>query len=131
MARRTYVRPMDGWWKRDRFFMLYMAREATAPFVVAYAVVLLAGLVRLSQGESAFNEWLAGLASPVSIGLHVLLFAIFLYHTYTWFQIMPKTLPPITVAGKRVGPGTITLVGMAASVVLSLALLFFFLALAA
>jgi fumarate reductase subunit C len=122
---------MDGWWKRDRFFMFYMAREATAPFVVAYAVVLLAGLVRLSQGESAFNEWLAGLASPVSIGLHAVLFAIFLYHTYTWFQIMPKTLPPIIVAGKRVGPGTITLVGMAASAVLSLALLFFLLALAA
>ena len=131
MVRRAYVRPMQGWWRRDPFFMRYMAREATAPFVVAYALVLLAGLVRLSQGEQAFGEWLEGLSSPVSIGLHLLLLAIFLYHTYTWFLIMPKTLPPIVVAGRRLGPGTITLVGMAASAVLSLALLILFLALAA
>jgi len=131
MVRRAYVRPMQGWWRRDPFFMRYMAREATAPFVVAYALVLLAGLVRLSQGERAFGAWLEGLSSPVSIGLHAILLVIFLYHTYTWFQIMPKTLPPIEVAGRRLAPGTITLVGMAASAVLSLALLFLFLRLAA
>jgi fumarate reductase subunit C len=131
MVRRAYVRPMQGWWRRDPFFMRYMAREATAPFVVAYALVLLAGLVRLSRGEQAFGVWLEGLSSPVSIGLHAILLAIFLYHTYTWFQIMPKTLPPIEVAGRRLKPGTITLVGMAASAVLSLALLFLLLSLAA
>ena len=27
---RPYVRPMAGWWKRDPFFMRYMARELTA-----------------------------------------------------------------------------------------------------
>ena len=29
-ARRPYVRPMQGWWRRDPFFMRYMLREATA-----------------------------------------------------------------------------------------------------
>ena len=56
--RRPYVRPMDGWWKRNPFFIRYMAREVTAVFVAAYAVVLLVGLVRLAQGEAAFNGWL-------------------------------------------------------------------------
>ena len=45
---RTYVRPMDGWWRRDPFFVRYMAREATAVFVVVYALILLAGVIRLS-----------------------------------------------------------------------------------
>jgi fumarate reductase subunit C len=130
MVRRTYIRPMEGWWRRDRYFMHYMAREATAPFVVAYAVVLLAGLVRLSQGEQAFAAWLEGLASPVSIGLHSLLLLTFLYHTYTWFRIMPKTLPPIEVGGKRVGPTTITASGLAAAAVASILLLVVLVALA-
>jgi fumarate reductase subunit C len=99
MVRRTYV-THGRWWKRDRFFMHYMAREATAPFVVAYAVVLL-GLVRLSQGEGAF-EYLPG-SQPGLDRLHGA-FAIFLSHLHL-VPIMPKTLPPITVAGKRVGPG--------------------------
>jgi len=30
------------------------------------------------------------------------------YHTYTWFKIMPKTLPPIVVGGKRLSAAAIT-----------------------
>ena len=44
--RRPYQRSMDGWWRRDPFFMRYMAREATALIVALYAVVLLVGVVR-------------------------------------------------------------------------------------
>ena len=32
-ARRTYVRPMQGWWTKNPYFMKYMAREATAIYV--------------------------------------------------------------------------------------------------
>ena len=49
-ARRPYVRSMDGWWRRDPFFIRYMIREATAVLVVAYAAVLLLGVVRLAPG---------------------------------------------------------------------------------
>ncbi len=122
-VRRTYVRPMDGWWKRDPFFMKYMAREVTSIFVVAYAIILLAGLVRLSQGEAAFNGWLEGLSSPVSIAFHAFLFVVFAYHTLSWFQIMPKTMPPVVVNGKRLGAGTITGLGITAAIVASVALL--------
>jgi len=119
--RRTYVRPMEGWWRRNPFFLRYMAREVTAVFVVAYALILLAGLIRLSQGEAAFGEWLDGLASPVSIAFHVVLFAVFAYHTWSWFQIMPKTMPPVIVGGKRLAASTLTGLGVAAAVVASLA----------
>ena len=122
MTRRTYMRKMDGWWKRDPFFLRYMAREATAVFVVIYALGLLTGLVRLAQGEAAFAGWVAALRSPASIALHAVLLAVFVYHTYTWFAIMPKTMPPIVVAGRKLAPGAITGAGLGAAAILSLAL---------
>jgi fumarate reductase subunit C len=119
--RRTYLRPMGGWWRRNPFFLRYMAREVTALFVAAYGLILLAGLARLSQGPAAFEEWLDGLRSPMSIGFHMLLLALFVYHTYSWFNIMPKTMPPVVVAGRRLSPATITGLGLVASAVLSAA----------
>lgn len=122
--RRPYVRSMDGWWMRDPYFMRYMAREVTAVFVAAYAVVLLVGLVRLGQGEAAYNGWLQGLKSPLSLVFHLVVLAVFCYHTWSWFNIMPKTMPIIFVGGKRLQPGTITGTGLAASVVACLLVFF-------
>lgn len=122
-GRRPYVRPMDGWWRRDPFFIRYMIREATAVLVVAYATVLLLGVIRLAQGESAYDGWLAALRSPWSIGFHLVLLAGFIYHTWSWFRIMPKTMPSIVVGGKKLQPAVITAVGLAAAALLSAALL--------
>ena len=47
--RKPYVRPMEGWWKKNPYFVEYMVHESTALFVAAYALTLLVGLVRLSQ----------------------------------------------------------------------------------
>ena len=115
-ARRPYMRPMRGWWRRDPFFVRYMIREATALIVAAYALVLLAGVLCLAQGEAAWNGWLAQLRSPVSIVLHVLMLAAMIYHTYSWFEIMPKTMPALFVGGKRVTATTITMSGLVAAV---------------
>ena len=120
---RPFVRPMAGWWRRDAYFMHYMAREATAPFVAAYAIVLLVGIVRLAQGEEAFGGWLDALRSPVSIALHAVLLAAFLYHTWSWFRIMPKTLPPLAIGARRLSAAAITALGLAASAVASATLL--------
>jgi fumarate reductase subunit C len=121
--RRPYMRSMDGWWRRDPYFIRYMAREVTALFVAAYAVILLFGLVRLSQGEAAFNGWLQYLKTPWMLMFHVIVLATFVYHTWSWFNIMPKTMPIMFVGGKRVKPGTITGTGIAAAVVACLAVL--------
>jgi fumarate reductase subunit C len=123
--RRTYVRPMAGWWQRNPFFMRYMAREVTALFVAAYALVLLAGLARLSQGPEAFEQWLDGLRSPFSVAFHVVLLAIFVYHTYSWFTIMPKTMAPVVVGGKRLSNAAITGLGLAAAAVAGIGLFVF------
>ena len=118
--RKPYLRPMAGWWRKNPFFIEYMVHEGTAFFVAAYALILLASLIALDQGEAAWNRWLACLTSPVSVVVHLLLLAAFLYHTWTWFNIMPRTLPPILVNGERVKAATITGTGLAAAAVASL-----------
>ena len=121
-ARRPYVRPMAGWWRRDPFFLRYMVREATALAVLAYAVVLTLGVVRLAQGEAAWNGWLDALRSPASLLLHAVLFVAMVIHAKSWFEIMPKTMPMLFVGGRRVAASTITRIGWAATVLASVVL---------
>jgi len=122
MTRRPYVRPMAGWWRRDPFFLRYMAREATALFVTAYALILLVTLARLAQGRASFDAWLAVLRSAPMLAIQALLLVAFVWHTVTWFAIMPKTLPPLAIAGRKLGPRFITGAGLAAALAASLAL---------
>lgn len=118
----AHRRPMAGWWRRNPFFVRYMVREATALAVAAYAIVLVVGVVRLSQGEAAWNGWLAALRSPASLLLHAVLLVAMVVHAKSWFEIMPKTMPMMFVGGRRL-PGTvITRIGWAATLVASVVL---------
>ena len=120
-TRRPYVRSMRGWWRRDPAFMRYMLRETTAVGVLAYAIVMTVGVVRLAQGEAAWNGWLAALRSPWAVMLHVVLLAAMAIHAQSWFAIMPKTMPMLFVRGRRVAAATITHTGWAAAVLTSIA----------
>lgn len=121
-ARGPYVRPMQGWWRRDPFFRRYMLRELTAVAVAAYAMVLMAGVVCLARGETEWNAWLDGLRSPWSLLLHVVLLAAMVVHAHSWFAIMPKTMPMIFIGGRRLSAATITRAGWVATVAASAAL---------
>lgn len=121
--RKPYTRPMKAWWLRDPFFVRYMWRELTAVGVLAYAAVLCFGLWRLSQGQAAFEGWLQAMRSGPALALHVLLLVGMVYHAWTWFEVMPKTMPLLFRGGRRVPDATITRAGVAAAVVANLLLL--------
>ena len=116
-ARRPYVRPMGAWWRGNAYLTCYLGREVTSLAVAAYAVILLVGLVRLAQGEAAWAGWLAALRSPASIAFHGALLVAFAAHTWTWFAIMPKTMPAIYVRGRRLPACAITGLGLVAAAV--------------
>ncbi|HEY6356485.1 MAG TPA: fumarate reductase subunit C [Burkholderiaceae bacterium] len=122
-AGKGYVRPMHGWWRRDPFFVRYMVREVTAVAVLAYAIVLTVGVVRLTQGEAAWNGWLQALRSPWSLLLHAVLLVSMFVHAKSWFEIMPKTMPMMVIGGRRVSASTITRSGWAATAIASIVLL--------
>ena len=117
---KTYVRPMDGWWRRNPYFTRYMVREASSVFLAIYALILLAGLACLLQGESAYNAWRAALANPISIIFHVAALLTVGYHAYTWWKVSPKTAPDLRVGGKPVPDSLIAAGGWVASIVASI-----------
>lgn len=119
-ARRPYVRPMPGWWRKNPYFVRYMLREGTALVVAAYALLLLVGLLSLASGEAAYNGWLAVLRHPLSVALHVVALAAMAYHTWSWFDIMPKTMPALHAGGKRVPDHVITAAGIVAAVIVTI-----------
>ena len=119
-ARKPYVRPMAGWWRRNPVFMRYMVREASAVFLAIYAVSLLVGVFRLSQGAAAYDAWLAALRNPLAIFFHGIALLAVGYHAYTWWKVMPKTLPMLHVGGRRVPEIALSAVGWAAWLAASL-----------
>ena len=122
-APRTYVRPIHGWWRRNPFYRAYIVREMTCIAVLAYALELMVGLVRLLQGREAFDAWRATLAQPWAIFLNVVVFAFIAYHAWTWFAVMPKTMPFVRIGGRRVPDRAIVAGGACAAVIASLAIL--------
>ena len=114
---------MAGWWKKNPFYVEYMVHEGTALFVAAYAITLLVGLVRLGQGEAAWNGWLEAMKSPLSIVFHIALLVAIAYHAFTWFKLFPLTMPPVVVDGKKVAPEVIVRSGFTAAIVCAVGLL--------
>jgi fumarate reductase subunit C len=117
---RSYTRSMAGWWRRNPYFVLYMIREASAPLFYLYALWLLAGIVALARGRSAYAAWWALATHPLAILLNLVLLAFAVYHTWTWFSVLPKTAPDIDVA-----PKVLTAAGIAATALLCAALFAF------
>lgn len=118
-----YLRPIDPHWWAKPPYLGYTLREATGVAIAVYALVLLAGVICLAAGEGAYQAWLGFLASPWSLALHAIILAGMLWHVWTWFVIMPKTMPRLIVFGRYVEPRLITAVGIAVATVASLALL--------
>lgn len=99
---KTYIRPMDGWWRKNPFFVRYMIREGSSVFLAIYALILLVGLLRLSQGPEAYEGWRTALTHPVSILFHWAALLTVGYHAYTWWMVSPKTAPNIRIAGREI-----------------------------
>jgi fumarate reductase subunit C len=112
---KTYVRPMQGWWRRNPYFVRYMIREGSSVFLAIYALILLVGLYRLTQGEAAYDGWREALTSTPSILFHWLALLTVSYHAYTWWLVAPKTAPDLRVGGRPFPEMVITVGGLLAT----------------
>jgi fumarate reductase subunit C len=100
-------RPMSPtWWLHNRYVFLFLIRELTSFFVLGYAIFLLVMLYRFRQGEDAFQQFVAGLRSPLSIFLQLLALAFVIYHSVTSFNAAP-TIMPVQRGDEKVDPALI------------------------
>ena len=99
--RKPYTRELPtDWWMKQLFYTKYMIREGSSVFITIYSLMLAWGVLRLSQGEAAFNAWMTSLQSPVAIIVHLIALGLALYHTITWFSLAPKAVD-LWIKGKR------------------------------
>jgi fumarate reductase subunit C len=122
---RPYIRPVETRWWAHPPYLAYTLREATGLAIAGYAFVLLTGLVALAAGEGAYNTWLSFLKSPWSLALHVLFLFGMLVHVWTWFQIMPKTMPRLSIGNRIVPQKLITAAGLAMAIAAFIVVLLF------
>ena len=114
---KTYKRPMPGWWRRNPFYLWYMLREASCVVITIYGFILLVGLARLAQGEARYAAWLETLAHPWAIAFHGVAFALVAYHSWTWFKIMPKTMPRLPIPDRAIVAGGVTAIFVCSALV--------------
>jgi len=95
MSRQPFIRELSRtrWYFRQPRYLRYMAREVTCVFVGAYALMLVVGLARLSEGRAAWEGFLQALTHPGGIVFHVVALAFALYHSTSWFNVTPKAMP--------------------------------------
>ena len=124
MNRRPYVRRETWRWIfRHPRYLRYMAREFSCLFIGGYTLLLVAGLKSLSEGQAAYEAFLAGLRSPASVVFHVLALIFAAYHSATWFKLTPKALP-VQLGETFVSGGILSGAHFAGWAVLSLVVLY-------
>ena len=126
MSRKPFVREVSKtrWYFKHPRYLRYMSREVTCVFIGAFALLLLCAVARLSQGQAAYESFLAALKGPWSaLGLLiVLIFAV--HNTTSWFNVTPKAMP--VQMGEEFLPGKfIVAAHYAVWILASLVVLFF------
>jgi fumarate reductase subunit C len=120
--KRPYRRPMRPNWWAHKPYLSYTLRELSGVAVGTYGAILLYGLYSLWSGPESYERYLQFLKTPLSLALHVFLLGWMVFHTVTWFQTLPKTMPKVMIGANAVPQGRITALAVFAAVICSSAL---------
>ena len=123
---RPYLRAQPRHWWAHAPYRAYTIRELSGVGLALYAAILLAGLVSLARGPAAFETYRQFLASPLSLLIHLLLLTAAVWHMWTWFQILPKTMPKLVWRGRLIPQDMMSLTATAVAIASSLFLLALF-----
>lgn len=122
-APRPYIRPFPvNWWLRRGSYRRYMLRELTSALIGAWALVMVVGFVRLSEGDAAWNGFVHALMTPSGVLFQIAVLIAAVYHSVTWFGLAPRTMP-LWIGGKRVPAAWIAIAHYVAWIVISLIVL--------
>jgi fumarate reductase subunit C len=125
MEHQPYVRPKDRlWFLRNPAYKKYMLRESTSILMGLWVLNICFGVLRLSQGEHAWDQWLAWQGSGFMVGFSALTFLMAMFHTATWFAVAPKAMPKM-IAGKKIEEQPVVIGHWAVFVLISIGLILF------
>jgi len=89
------------WWLRQPSYLKFILREVSSVFVAFFVVITLFEVRALIRGPAAWAEFQDWLKSPVLIVVHVISFLFVMFHSITWFSLVPRVMV-LRLGGKRV-----------------------------
>lgn len=81
-----------NWWLKKKEYFLFMVREFTSVFIAVYLVLFLLLIYNLSLGQAEYEAYLQTLASPLAVTFHAVAFLAALFHSITWFNLVPNIM---------------------------------------
>ncbi len=97
--------PSRYWWLRRRKYIAIFLRELSSVFILAYVLLYLLILAQVQSGERGL---MTQFAMVPFVALSVTLLAFSLYHSITWFLLLPR-IQPMKI-GKAVLSGKLALI---------------------
>ena len=88
------------WWLGRWPYIKFILRELTSVFVAVFVLITLFQIRALGQGPEAYQAFQALLAAPLMVVLNVISFVFVLFHTITWFNLMPRAMA-VRIKGKK------------------------------
>ena len=82
--------PSRYWWLRRRKYIAIFLRELSSVFILAYVLLY---LLILAQLQSGVRGLVTQFAMVPFVALSVTLLAFSLYHSITWFLLLPRIQP--------------------------------------
>src|SRR5262249_34019374 len=96
------------WWLGNWDYLFFILRELSSAFVGWSVVLVLLHVRAISQGATAYREFVEWCQQPGVLALNVVTLCCVVYHAATWFNLAPKAMV-VRVGGTRVAPLVIIL----------------------
>ena len=78
------------WWLKSRRYFMFMMRELSSVFVLAFVLLLLYQLFLLTKGPEAYAAFQSSLMTPKFLLFYAVAFLFSLYHTVTWLGVVGR-----------------------------------------
>ena len=78
------------WWLKSRRYFMFMMRELSSVFVLAFVLLLLYQLFLLTKGPEAYAAFQSSLMTPKFLVFYAVALLFSLYHTVTWLGVVGR-----------------------------------------
>ena len=97
------------WWLEKGSYFVFILREMTCVFVAWFVVYLLMLVSAVTQGEAAYQEFLAWSSTAPILLLNIVSLLFLVFHAVTFFAAAPQAM--VVKVGANKVPGSLILAG--------------------
>jgi succinate dehydrogenase subunit C len=96
-----YHRKMPvNWWLGRWNYTWFILRELSSAFVAYWVIITLVQIAALTRGPQNYAAFEACMARPGMVILNLIAFIFILFHTLSWFRLVPQAMLP-RIGGQR------------------------------